>query len=131
MKRFIRNTLILLTPFLIMILINEAVRPKIKEPPYTVWGITAMNSVENLPDKCTWACHNNTTSHCKIHHVKYLKPFYPVTDIFYFGAISMLKSTGSYVGANIIFFVILFPLMILIFIIKSLNIQDKIRELKK
>lgn len=130
MKRFIRNALILLLPLLFMVLINEAVRPNIKEQPYTDHGITAVNSATYLPKKCTWICHNNTT-YCKTHHVKYLKPFYSITDLFYFGVIGILASTGNYGAANIIFLVFLFPLTILYFIIKSLNIQDEIRRLSK
>ena len=130
MKRFVRTGLILLSPFLFMALINEVVRPKIKKQRYTVHGITSINSVEYLPKKCTWVCHNNTT-YCKTYHVKYLKPFYAFTDLFYFGVIGVLASTGNYGAANIIFLVFLFPLTILYFIIKSLNIQDEIKKLSK
>jgi len=130
MKKNLRNILILLSPFLIMVLINEAVRAKNKEKPYTAHGITAINSSVYLTEKCTWTCHNNT-SYCKVHHVKYLTPFYAVTDMLYFGVISALASTGNYGAANIIFLVLLFPFTILFFIIKSLNIQDEIRKLSK
>lgn len=130
MKRFVRSIFILFFPFLFLVLINEAVRPKIKEQPYTAHGIIAANSVEYLPNKCTWICHNNTT-YCKTQHVKYLKPFFSITDVYYFGAISMLASTGNYGATNIIFLVFLFPFIILYLIIKSLNIQDDIRHLSK
>ena len=130
MKRFLRNALILLLPFLLMALINEAARAKIKEKPYTAHGITAVNSAEYLPKKCTWICHNNTT-YCKTHHIKYLKPFYAITDLFYFGVIGILASTGNYDAANIIFLVFLFPLTILYFIIKSIDIQKEIQKLSK
>ena len=130
MKKILRNALILLSPFLIMALINESVRPKIKGKPHTANGITAVNSAEYLPKKCTWICHNNT-KYCKAHHVKYLKPFYPITDVFYFGVIGILASTGDYGAANIIFLVFLFPLTILYFIIKSIDIQKEIKKLSK
>lgn len=130
MKRFIRNILILISPFMLMVLVNEVARVKIKEQPYTAHGITAINSSKLLTEKCTWACHNNT-QYCKIHHVKYLKPFYPFTDFFYYGVIASLASTGNYAAANIILLVFLFPITILYFIIKSLNKQDDIRKLFK
>ncbi len=130
MRKFSRNISILFLPFVLMVLINEAVRPKIKEKPYAAHGITAINSAEYLPEKCTWACHNKT-GYCKTHHVKYLKPFYSITDVFYFGVIAILASTGNYGAANIIFLVFLFPITILYLIIKSLNIQDAIRKLSK
>ena len=113
-----------------MALINEAVHTKIKEKPYSAHGISAMNSAEYLPKKCTWACHNKT-AYCKTYHVKYLKPFYAKTDVFYFGVINALASTGNYGAMNIVFLVFLFPITILYFIIKSLNIQDEIRKLSK
>jgi len=130
MKRLLRNTLILVAPFLIMALINEAVRPKIKENPYKKEGITTINSAQQLPNKCTWICHNDT-KYCKANHVKYLKPFYPITDKFYFGVICILKSTRNYDAANIIFLVLLFPLAILYFIIKSIDMQEEIQKLLK
>lgn len=127
MKKFIRNLSILFFPFVLMALINETIRPKIKEKPYKVNGITAINSANYLPRKCTWVCHNKTI-YCKTHHVKYLKPFYAKTDVFYFGVITALASTGNYAAANIIFLVFLFPIAILYFIIKSFNIEDEIRK---
>jgi hypothetical protein len=130
MKRLIRNVLILIAPFLIMVLINEAIRPKIKEKPYKVQGITAINSADNIPNKCTWICHNNT-SYCKTYHVKKLKPYYAISDVLYFGVIGILVSTGNYGAANIIFLVFLFPITILYFIIKLIDIQEEIQELSK
>ena len=130
MNRLLRNALIILCPFLLMALINEAVRPIIKEKPYTTQGITAINSADKLSNKCTWICYKETT-YCKTHHVKYLKPYYAFTDPFYLGLIGMLKLTGNYSAANIIFLVFLFPLTILYFIIKSIDIQEEIQKISK
>jgi len=130
MRKYIRNLAILISPFLLMVIINEMVRPTIKEKPYSKYGITAMNSADKNPEKCTWICYNNT-NYCKEHHVKYLEKYYQYTDPIYFGIISLLAKTGDYGLANIVFLVILFPLLIWIFIIKSLNIQDEINKLKK
>ena len=63
--------------------------------------------------------------------MKYLKNYFAYTDIIYFGIISLLANTGNYGLANIIFLVILLPLLMWFFIIKSLNIQDNINILKK
>jgi len=130
MRKYIRNLAILISPFLLMIIVNEVVRPTIKEKPYSKYGITAINSADKITEKCSWICHNNTT-YCKENHVKYLKNYYPYTDTIYFGIISLLAKTGNYGLANIIFLVILLPLLIWLFIIKSLNIQDKMNKLKK
>ena len=130
MNKLTRNALILLSPFLLMVLINEAIRSSIKEQSFTHNGITAINSAACLPDKCTWKCHNET-DYCKIHHVKCLKPVLSKTDVFYHGVINRLRDTGNYDMANIVFLVLLFPLAMYFFIIKSLNIQDEIRKLKQ
>ena len=130
MRKYIRNLVILIFPFLLMIIVNEIIRPTIKEKPYSKYGITAINSANKIAKKCSWICHNNT-SYCKENHVKYLKNYYEYTDTMYFGAISLLAKTGNYGLANIILFVILLPLLIWFFIIKSLNIQNKINKLKQ
>ena len=67
---------------------------------------------------------------CKKKHVKYLTKYYKFTDCIYFGIINGLKNTGHYQLANIIVLVILLPLLIWVFIIKSLNVQDQINKLK-
>lgn len=130
MRKQIKNLAILMFPFLLMIIVNEAIRPTIIEKPYSKYGITAINSVANNPEKCTWICHNNTT-YCKENHVKYLKTYYPYTDTIYFGTISLLAKTGNYGLANIMLYVILLPLFIWFFIIKALNIQEAINKIKK
>ena len=128
-NKILRNIAILVLPFFLMIVVNEIIRPTITGKPYTKYGISAINSVDKTPEKCTWICHNNTT-YCKTHHVKYLKSYFQFTDKMYFGIIHLLKKTGNYRLANIIFLVILFPFLIWFFTIKSLNIQDEINKLK-
>jgi hypothetical protein len=130
MKKNFRNIAILIFPFLLMIIVNEIVRPTIKEKPYSKYEITAMNSDDKISHKCTWICHNNTRF-CKESHVKYLKPYYKITDKIYFGMISLLQKTGNYGLANIIFLVVLAPLLIWFFIVKSMNIQDEINLYKR
>ncbi len=130
MTKFIRNLLIFIFPFLLMIIVNEIVRTTIKEKPYSKYATTAINSADKIPEKCSWICHNRT-AYCKKHHVKYLKNYYSHTDAIYFEIIDLMTNTGNYGLANIILLVILFPLFIWYFIIKSVNIQDKINKLNK
>lgn len=130
MKRNIRNLAILILPFLLLIITNEIVRLGTTKEPYSSHGIVAINSVDRNPNSCTWICHNDT-GYCKDNHVTYVKSYFPYVDPLYFGAINLLKNTGNYGLANIVFLVILMPLMIWFFLIKSLNIQDKISTLKK
>ena len=87
--RLARNIILLLLPYLLMIVVNEAYRPTIKEKPYSAQGITAINSNIRTPKKCTWAAHSDT-KYCEQHHVKYLKNQLESTDKIYFGAIGAL-----------------------------------------
>ena len=128
--RLARNIILLLLPYLLMIVVNEAYRPTIKEKPYSAHGITAINSNIRTPKKCTWAAHSDT-KYCEQHHVKYLKNQLESTDKIYFGAIGALRSTGNYGLANIAFLVVLFPLIIWFSLVKIIDYAIAIRNLKK
>jgi hypothetical protein len=130
-NRFLRNILLIIAPFTIMIAINEFERPKIKNNSYSYNGFSTINPGGPNTQICTWSCHNKTVSHCKTKHVKFLKPFYKVTDIPYDFVIHRLRDTGNYDLANIIFLVLLFPFTIIYFLIKSLNLQDEINKLSE
>ncbi|WP_338812348.1 hypothetical protein V9L05_13160 [Bernardetia sp. Wsw4-3y2] len=130
MKSFfilLRNITLLVFPFLLMILINEAVRPTITEKSFQEKGIIAINSVIKSPKKCSWACHN-IENYCKENHVKILQNYFPFTDPIYFGVIRFLQSTGKYRGANIIVLVILIPLLMYFLLIKSLSLPSQIKK---
>lgn len=116
-------------PFLMMVIVNELVRPSLKEKPYSSHGVTAMNSAKVDKGKCSWNCHNDT-NYCKQNHVKLLKDYFEYTDPVYFGIIHLLKSTGNYGLANIVFLVILFPLIMYILLIKSIDMNRQIHVLK-
>ena len=126
----IQNLIILIIPVLFMIVVNEYVRLNSTEVPYSKFGVTAINPVNADSKKCTWICHNNT-NHCKDNHVKYLKNNLVHTDILYFGMIGLLASTGNYGLANIIFLVILAPLWIWYFTVKSINTGLSLYRLRR
>jgi hypothetical protein len=113
-----------------MIVVNEIVRPTIRQKRYSEYNVTAINSAKRTPDRCSWSCHYGT-SYCKKHHVKYLKPYYKYTDKIYFGIIKLLQKTGNYGAANVIILVIFFPVMSWLFIMKSIDIELEIRKLKR
>lgn len=130
MKKRIRNLLILLTPFMVMVLLNEIVRGTSNEPAYKMGAITTMNSNLQMESRCSWSCHNNTT-YCKEHHVKLLRPYFQYFDILYFGLIGLLKSTGSYGLANLVFLVCALPLIMFYLLVRSIDLQIEISETKK
>ena len=123
-----RNTLIIISPFLIMILVNEISRKTINEKPYQKNGITAINSSQAFANKCSWQCHNNT-AYCMAHHVK--SPPFLVEKIkpIYFGMITALGATGNYGLANIIFLVLLWPIFMFVLFIKVLDNRKKLSRL--
>ncbi len=117
-----------------MIIINEVMRHNVKNNGYSKNGVKTINSSDKLRNKCTWICHN-LTQYCKSNHVKVAKSYFNLTDKFYFKVINSLKDQTQkenyyYRCLNILFFVVLVPLCIWYFTIKSINIQDKIVELK-
>ena len=124
---FLRNLALLLFPFLLLIAINEAVRPTITEKKFQEKGIIAINSAIKSTKKCSWACHN-IENYCKENHVKILQNYFEFTDPVYFGVIRFLQSTGKYKTANIVILVILIPLLMFFLLIKSLSLQLKIKN---
>lgn len=50
------------------------------------------------------------------------------TEIFYWIIISLLKSTGNYKIANLILFLVFFPISIWLLIINILSTQNKIKK---
>lgn len=130
MKSFfilLRNITLLVFPFLLLIAINEAVRPTITGKPFQEKGIIAISSATKATKKCSWACHN-VENYCKENHVKLLQNYFEFTDPVYFGVIHFLQSTGKYKTANIIILVVLIPLLMYFLLIKSLSLQRKIKN---
>ena len=130
MKKQVLYWAILILPFLGMIVINEFVRLNTNEEGYAKQGVTAINTAKKQKDKCTWVCHE-ITNYCKENHVKLAKPYFDKIDLIYFGIIKSLKKTENYELANIIFLVIILPLIMYILLVKSISLEFKIRKLKK
>lgn len=130
MKKRILYLSLFLLPIVCLIVINEFVRLEPKQPRANFHGVIAINTSLKDRSKCSWSCHHET-AYCKDNHVKLVKPYFDKIDPIYFGIISALQSTGNYGLANIFFLVFLIPLMIFILLIKSINLQLKIRKLKK
>jgi hypothetical protein len=130
MKNLLRNSIILLLPFVLMIVINESFRSSIKERPFHYFGFKTMNSNDIINNKCTWNCHSRT-SYCKANHLKFLKQYTSFTDKIYDNEIKLLKKTGAYELANIAILVIAIPFLIFYFLIKGLNICSEIKKIKQ
>lgn len=131
--RLLKKTVIFIflicSPYVLMLIANETIRSTTNNQAGVIHGYKTMNISKPVKDKCTWACHNDTT-YCKNNHVKTLKPYFEYTDPTYFGIINLLHSTGNYGVANIVFLVLLIPLLILYFILKAIDLNIKTKRLK-
>ena len=92
MKKLYINTLILFSPFLLMVMVNEVVRPTLVEAPFQytksfdLSGLTrkvvgsAMNPGKMKKEECTWYCHNKDSFcvnfHKKISFHQYIDDLY-------------------------------------------------------
>lgn len=130
MKRFIVYTFILFSPFLVMIIVNEACRNGTDKKGYRTKGTVAINSNEANPLKCTWNCHNNIVYCLNNHPIKILRPYLKIVAPVYVGIIFLLKATGNYALANIVFLVILWPLLMYFLLIKTIELRFKIKVIK-
>jgi hypothetical protein len=129
MKSFKRILLILISGLSLLIGLNEYQRATLGQNSHTNYGLTTINSGALDPQKCTWACHNNT-SYCKENHVKFDHDLFPITDRFYFGLITIMQGLGNYGMVNIALLVFLIPFSILFLFIYGLKIQDQLKSLK-
>jgi hypothetical protein len=129
MKKVVLYFIILLLPLLIVVSVNEFSRLKIGMHNYTRLNTPAINPTQGNSQNCTWMCHDDT-NYCKAHHVTLASNHFATIDPFYFGIINGLKSTGSYGLANILVLVVLIPGLIYLLLIKSIQIQFKIRRIK-
>lgn len=114
-----------------MVLVNELTRPTLKEKPYQLKGVKAMNSSRANLDKCSWHCYIETTSYCKKHHVKFASSLFKFIDPLYFGMIKSLHSGGFYQLMNVVFLVFLMPLLMFYLLVKSINMHYRIKALKQ
>ena len=120
-----------------MVLVNESFRPSLKDPGFT--RTTSYNSYQSINtamnpelkdhDVCSWRCHNRNR-YCKPQLFKSVESY---INPLYFGLISFLYQGGSFASygiANIFFLVLLWPFVMVYLLIKSLDMQQKIKNLK-
>jgi hypothetical protein len=125
MKKLVLYLTPLLLAFAVMVVVNEYSRITVDEGIKNKIGLMKINSEVITPDACTWHCHNDT-NYCKKHHVSWMKNYLAFIDPFYSGIITLLGITGSYVLANLIFLVILWPLLMSYLLVKSIRVQQQI-----
>ena len=112
-----------------MILINEFYRIKYKEKPTEKHNEVIIIGTKKEINRCSWYCHDTDINDgCKSKHNPIIKN--KSIDKVYRKILEGLHK-GNYVVMNIIFLVILWPLLMYIFLLKCINIQQKINFMKK
>ena len=81
----------------------------------------------NSSKQCSWQCHNNTFN-CKENHTKLLKPYINKIDIIYNFIIQSLTNTGNYKQANILYLVIIWPIIMLGLSLGNIFLFQKLRN---
>lgn len=126
MEKPLRNILLFVFPFMLMVVVNHFI--KLESDPIPNDG--KLNTTEPLPDKCSWACHNNTI-YCIEHHVKMNQLLLNLTIPFYFLEIALLKVVGNYSVANILILVTLIPIYIWYFLVRIIDTLQELKKVKK
>lgn len=129
-KRLLIYLLLLTSPFLLMVVVNETTKPK-----YQVHDIFEKGDVEwarnpeySLPDKCTWHCH--TPGCLKEHRLRNRISLGPIDTLRSMIIESLGVSNGdTYQTNNVLFLVILWP--VLMFGLVVANVELFIRNRKK
>lgn len=129
MKRVFLAIFLVLMPIALVVSVNEYSRAV--NANFGEWsGVTTINGDEADQKKCSWKCHHSTF-HCKKYHVKFLKPFFAVSDTLYFGLINTMKSGDNYVYFNIALLVIVCPFLICFFCLQIVFKQLAIHKSKR
>ena len=126
MKKQLRNLLLFVFPFKLMVLVNHFIKSSVDPIP----NDGKWNSTLPIAERCTWACHDST-NYCIEHHVKMNKLLLKFTRPIYFGEITLLQMIGNYSFANILILVTLIPLYIWYFLVRIIDVLIAIKEAKK
>jgi hypothetical protein len=126
-KRLLFYLSLLISPFLLMVVVNEATKTKTKtKNTVHVWEdeVPALNTEDSLPNKCTWHCHTDGCSHQNVISRG------PIDTLRSMIIDSLGVSNGvTYQTNNVLFLVILWPL--LMFGLVVANVEMFLRNRKK
>lgn len=130
MKKILVYSFLFLSPFLLVIIVNETNRPT-QLYKISFWGQTAYASNPSIKDlkKCNWDCHNNGCSHRKSNCINkgvFIPYFYQ--KILNFNGLNSKENDYKgqegmlYKSMNIIFLVILWPLFMFTLLIANIEL---------
>jgi hypothetical protein len=128
MKRIWLYLLILISPFLFIVIINETVSDgenhRISSDVIAPGQkFDALNTDKHIEDKCSWYCHNEGCTHKSVIYQGVIQEMYD--GIIHFN----LNQSMNYSVINVFLFVIVVPFFVYVLII--LNIEVYLRNKKK
>lgn len=123
MKRFIFYSLILATPFLCLVMVNEASRSEAYYVSIFDSKVPALNPEHRDAKRCTWDCHTHGCSHRENNCINI-----GIIDVLYQKIINSLKLTEGgdvYQQMNVLFLVIIWPLVMFGLLIANVELYFK------
>ena len=125
-KRLFFYLSLLISPFLLMVVVNQATKTKANTVQVFGEKVSALNTEDSLPSQCTWHCHNDGCSH----HNNNVISLGPIDTLRSMIIESLGVSNGdTYQTNNVLFLVILWP--VLMFGLVVANVELFIRNRKK
>ena len=126
MRKWILYFALLTSPFLLMVVVNQATKTKANTVHVFKKEVWALNTEDSLPYQCTWHCHTNGCSH-RNNNLISLGPIDTLRSMI---IDSLGVSNGdTYQTMNVLFLVILWP--VLMFGLVVANVELFIRNRKK
>ena len=108
MKRFIFYSLILVTPFFFLVVVNEASRSEVYYVSIFDTKVPALNPQQKDAKRCTWDCHKK----CSHREKNWINV--GIIDVLYQNIMTSLKLKDGgdvYQQMNVLFLVIIWPLV--------------------
>lgn len=120
MRKWISYFVLLISPFLLMVAVNESTKKG--NYPITVFNSPtfALNPGNRMDSQCTWDCHTNGCSHRARNTVNI-----GVIDDLYkqiINALQLKEGGDVYQAMNIIFLVILWPLLMFVLLVANIEL---------
>lgn len=118
-KRLLLYALFLTSPFLLMVVVNEATKTKAYTIKLFGTPVDALNPANQMESQCTWDCHNKGCSH-RDKNVISLGPVDTLRS-------KIIKSLGvsngdTYQTMNILILVILWPLLMFGLVVANIEL---------
>ena len=125
MRKWILYFALLTSPFLLLVVVNEATKTEANTVHVFGEKVSALNTEDSLPNKCTWHCHTNGCSH-RDQNVISLGPIDTLRNM-------IIKSLGvangdTYQTMNVLILVILWPVLMFGLVVANVELFTRNRK---